>query len=277
MTTSCIPARAGWAVTAFLLCAYAPTSEAGSLGQLFSGTDKRPPSCEAVLRLRAIEGPLLQASNGDAASFARLRKRMDELNQSLAVRELQPAQAAGAHIGAQLAHIQQHQEIVLRTRKALDDIRRASHELLEPAEKLFTAELIDNAPPARLAAVSQLAMLTQRLGRSAAELSSGEQLSPEAVFLLGKDTNAISDLATGLLEGNAELRLRAAKPGATRQPLTELMRQFTALRTQLQVVLSNVKPLVEVREARAVALADSAALERNLDEHCTRSGGGTSE
>jgi len=277
MTSSCIPAPAGWAVAAFLLCAYAPASDAGSLGQLFSGTDRRPPSCEAVLRLRAIEGPLLQASTGDAAAFARLRKRTDELNQSLAARELQPVQAAGARIGAQLARIQQHQEIVLRARKALDDVRRGSFELLESAEKLFTAELVDSAPPARLAAVSQLAMLTQRLGRSAAELSTGEPLSPEAVFLLGKDTNAFNDLASGLLEGNAALRLRAAKPGATRQQLTELARQFAELRTQVQVVLSNLKPLVEVREARAIALADGAALERSLEEHCTRSGGSTPE
>jgi len=226
------------------------------------------------MRLRAIEGPLLRATAGDAPSFARLRQRMDELNQSLGARELRGVLPASTRIAAHTARIQQHQETVMQAHKALDDIRRKSLELLEPAEKAFTNELVDGSLPARVAAASQLVMLTQRLGRSAAELSGGEPLSPEAVFLFGKDTNSFADLTAGLLEGNAALRLRAAKPGAARQQLTELARQSGELRAQVQAVLSNLKALVEVREARAIALADSAALERSLDEQCTRAGGG---
>ena len=50
-------------------------------------------------------------------------------------------------------------------------------------------------------------MLTQRIGKSANEFLTIEGVSPEAVFLLGKDLNSFREIAKGLLDGNPELRL----------------------------------------------------------------------
>jgi twitching motility protein PilJ len=42
-------------------------------------------------------------------------------------------------------------------------------------------------------------MLTQRIGKSANEFLTMEGVSPEAVFLLGKDLNSFKEIAEGLL------------------------------------------------------------------------------
>jgi twitching motility protein PilJ len=47
--------------------------------------------------------------------------------------------------------------------------------------------------------VGQLVMLTQRIGKSANEFLTTEGVSPEAVFLLGKDLNSFREIAEGLL------------------------------------------------------------------------------
>ena len=44
-------------------------------------------------------------------------------------------------------------------------------------------------------------MLTQRIGKSANEFLTMEGVSPEAVFLLGKDLNSFREIAEGLLSG----------------------------------------------------------------------------
>ena len=50
-------------------------------------------------------------------------------------------------------------------------------------------------------------MLTQRIGKSANEFLTMEGVSPEAVFLLGKDLNSFKEIGQGLLDGSPELRL----------------------------------------------------------------------
>ena len=62
-------------------------------------------------------------------------------------------------------------------------------------------------------------MLTQRIGKSANEFLTVEGVSPEAVFLLGKDLNSFREIAEGLLDGNPELRLPGtARPADPRAP-----------------------------------------------------------
>ena len=63
-------------------------------------------------------------------------------------------------------------------------------------------------------------MLTQRIGKSANEFLTIEGVSPEAVFLLGKDLNSFKEIAQGLLDGSAELRLPGTQDPQTRERLT---------------------------------------------------------
>jgi twitching motility protein PilJ len=78
----------------------------------------------------------------------------------------------------------------------------------------FVAEAAGGASAAELSAVGQLVMLTQRIGKSANEFLTTEGVSPEAVFLLGKDLNSFREITEGVLNGNAELRLPGTKDAA---------------------------------------------------------------
>ena len=102
----------------------------------------------------------------------------------------------------------------------------AAAELLELAETVSSLKLQSGATPAELSAVGQLVMLTQRIGKSANEFLTLEGVSPEAVFLLGKDLNSFREIADGLLRGNAELRLPGTKDAATRERLEQLISQY---------------------------------------------------
>jgi twitching motility protein PilJ len=144
--------------------------------------------------------------------------------------------------------------------KALRGINRQSSDLLEIAETVSSLKLQQDASPSELSAVGQLVMLTQRIGKSANEFLTVEGVSPEAVFLLGKDLNSFKEIAQGLLDGNAELRLPETRDAATRERLQALLKQFEETRTLAGSILGNLQGLVAAREAQSSILADSEPL-----------------
>ncbi|MEN9544787.1 MAG: methyl-accepting chemotaxis sensory transducer, partial [Pseudomonadota bacterium] len=110
------------------------------------------------------------------------------------------------------AHIVLSQEKILtQVGQALRTINRQSSDLLEVAETVASLKLQQDASAAEISAAGQLVMLTQRIGKSANEFLTVEGVSPEAVFLLGKDLNAFREIAKGLRDGSPELRLPPTK------------------------------------------------------------------
>ncbi|HXD43133.1 MAG TPA: methyl-accepting chemotaxis protein [Ramlibacter sp.] len=158
------------------------------------------------------------------------------------------------------------QKILTEVGTALRTINRQSSDLLEIAETVSSLKLQQNAPPADISAAGQLVMLTQRIGKSANEFLTMEGVSPEAVFLLGKDLNSFKEIAQGLLDGSPELRLAGSKDPQTRERLDALMKLYEQTRTQAGAILGNLQGLVSAREAQAVILADSEPLRRSLEE-----------
>lgn len=109
------------------------------------------------------------------------------------------------------------QTILTQVGAALRLINRQSSDLLEIAETISSLKLQQNAPATEISAAGQLVMLTQRIGKSSNEFLTAEGVSPEAVFLLGKDLNSFKEIAQGLLDGSPELRLGATKDPQTRE------------------------------------------------------------
>jgi len=109
-------------------------------------------------------------------------------------------------------------------------------------------------------------MLTQRIGKSSNEFLTVEGVSPEAVFLLGKDLNSFREIAQGMLNGSPELRLGASKDPQTREQLQALIALFEQTRTQAGAILGNLQGLVSAREAQSSIIADSEPLRRGLEE-----------
>ena len=93
------------------------------------------------------------------------------------------------------AAIVAQEKILTQVGAALRTINRQSSDLLEIAETVSSLKLQQNASAAEISAAGQLVMLTQRIGKSSNEFLTAEGVSPEAVFLLGKDLNSFKEIA----------------------------------------------------------------------------------
>ena len=148
---------------------------------------------------------------------------------------------------------------------ALRSVSRQSFDLLEVAETISSLKLQQNAPPAEISAAGQLVMLTQRIGKSANEFLTMEGVSPEAVFLLGKDLNSFKEIGEGLLDGSQELRLAPTRDEQTRERLTALLKMYEETRAQAGGILGNLQGLVSAREAQTAIVAESEPLRKELE------------
>ncbi|MDO8249424.1 MAG: methyl-accepting chemotaxis protein [Rhodoferax sp.] len=164
------------------------------------------------------------------------------------------------------ATVMTQQKILTQVGAALRLINRQSSDLLEIAETVSSLKLQQNAAATDISAAGQLVMLTQRIGKSSNEFLTAEGVSPEAVFLLGKDLNSFKEISLGLLDGSSELRLTASKDPQTREQLTALIKLFEETRTQAGAILGNLQGLVSAREAQVSIISDSEPLRRNLEE-----------
>ncbi|RYX94325.1 MAG: methyl-accepting chemotaxis protein [Comamonadaceae bacterium] len=164
------------------------------------------------------------------------------------------------------ATVMSQQNILTQVGNALRTINRQSSDLLEIAETVASLKLQQNAPPADISASGQLVMLTQRIGKSANEFLTMEGVSPEAVFLLGKDLNSFKEIAQGLKDGSPELRLAGSKDPQTRDQLDALMALYEQTRVQAGAILGNLQGLVSAREAQSSIIADSEPLRRGLED-----------
>ena len=131
---------------------------------------------------------------------------------------------------------------------------------------MSSLKLQQGASAAELSAVGQLVMLTQRIGKSANEFLTMEGVSPEAVFLLGKDLNSFREIAEGLNAGNPELRLPGTRDPQTKETLQQLLKQYEETRTPGQRHPGQpAGPGRRARGAERRSSTDSEPLRRGLD------------
>ncbi len=157
------------------------------------------------------------------------------------------------------------QKTLTQVGTALRAINRQSADLLETAETVSSLKLQGGASAAELSAVGQLVMLTQRIGKSANEFLTTEGVSAEAVFLLGKDLNSFREIAQGVINGNADLRLPGTRDPQVKEKLTQLLQQYEQTRTEAAAILGNLQGLVAAREAQTSIITDSEPLRKGLD------------
>ncbi|MFP5466582.1 MAG: methyl-accepting chemotaxis protein [Gammaproteobacteria bacterium] len=156
--------------------------------------------------------------------------------------------------------------ILTQVGAALRTINRQSSDLLEIAETVSSLKLQQGAPAPELSAAGQLVMLTQRIGKSANEFLTMEGVSPEAVFLLGKDLNTFKEVTEGLLNGSEELRLSPARDEQVKERLTALQALYEQTRTEAGAILGNLQGLVSAREAQTNIIGDSEPLRLGLQK-----------
>lgn len=257
---------------------YMALSQANQVAQQVAATG------QSLMQSQRLAKSVSQALVGSAQAFPDVRESSDVL--AKAVRGLQSGDEAlnltavnadmqpdiekvlplmeRAEKSAKLVMGQQN--ILTQVGSALRTINRQSSDLLEIAETVSSLKLQQNAAPAEISASGQLVMLTQRIGKSANEFLTLEGVSPEAVFLLGKDLNSFKEIAQGLLDGSPELRLASSKDPQTRERLEALLSLYDETRVQAGAILGNLQGLVSAREAQSVIISDSEPLRRGLED-----------
>ena len=236
---------------------------------------------QSLMQAQRLAKSVSQALVGNAEAFPELKESSAALSSN--VHGLQSGGANVPALGdAYAAEMGKIVPIVERTEKnaatvmgqqqtltqvgaALRTVSRQSSDLLEIAETVSSLKLQQNAPASEISAAGQLVMLTQRIGKSANEFLTMEGVSPEAVFLLGKDLNSFKEIAQGLLEGSQELRLAPARDPQTRERLEALLKMYEETRTQASGILGNLQGLVSAREAQTTIVADSEPLRKELE------------
>lgn len=242
---------------------------------------------QALMQSQRLAKSVSQALVGTVPAFAELRDSTDDLTRRVAGLArgddelgLSPLGAADAEILARIqplaARAEAGAKVVLGQQKVLIEvgaglrgIARQSADQLDAAQTVATAAL-RGASPAEAQAASQLAMLTQRIGKSASEFLTVEGVSPDAVFLLGKDMTRFEELVRGLQDGSASLGLSPLRDPAARESLNALLASHQQNQAQARAVLENLQGVVAAREAQAAVLADSEPLRRALGELQTR-------
>ncbi|MBS0444499.1 MAG: type IV pili methyl-accepting chemotaxis transducer N-terminal domain-containing protein [Proteobacteria bacterium] len=238
-------------------------------------------SGQALMQSQRLAKSVSQALVGSASAFPEVRESAEVLVRN--VHGLKdgsgdiPAAPAGVQpaIDAILPMVDQadkgaktvlaDQKVLTQVGQSLRAINRQSSDLLELAQTVSSMKLQQEASPAELSAVGQLVMLTQRIGKSANEFMTMEGVSPEAVFLLGKDLNTFKEIAQGLVDGNPELRLPATRDPQTRERLAELLAQYEKTRTEASSILSNLQGLVSARDAHKALIDESEPLRKGLE------------
>ena len=241
-------------------------------------------SGQALMQSQRLAKSVSQALIGSPAAFPEVRDSSDVLSRSL--RGLKQGDtglsidALGPEYTAQLdallpridtaesnaSAVLAQEAILTQVGSALRTINRQSSDLLEIAETISSLKLQQNAPAAEISASGQLVMLTQRIGKSANEFLTLEGVSPEAVFLLGKDLNTFKEISEGLLGGSEELRLAAARDEQVRERLDALLKLYEQTRVEAGAILGNLQGLVSAREAQASIIADSEPLRLGLQD-----------
>lgn len=241
-------------------------------------------SGQALMQSQRLAKSVSQALVGSPSAFPEVRESSDVLAGTVrglrdgapdlslsalgasfgpALEELLPkAEQAEANAKAVLAQ----EKILTQVGDALRTINRQSSDLLEIAETVSSLKLQQNAPAAEISASGQLVMLTQRIGKSANEFLTMEGVSPEAVFLLGKDLNTFKEVAEGLLKGSEELRLSPARDEQVKERLGALLELYEQTRTEAGAILGNLQGLVSAREAQTNIIADSEPLRLSLQK-----------
>lgn len=239
---------------------------------------------QSLMQSQRLAKSVTQALLGKESAFPELQDSASVLGRNvraltqgdaeLGVQSLDPAYEEDLGSVSRLAQqteknaraVLNQQKILMQAGDALRSINRQSSDLLELAEAVATTKLQIGAAAPEIAAASQLVMLTQRIGKSANEFQTIDGVSPEAVFLLGRDLNSFKELAEGLLHGNAELRLSAARDAQVREQLTAMLEMYEQTREEATSILSNLQGLVAAREAQNAIIADSEPLRAQLEQ-----------
>jgi twitching motility protein PilJ len=156
----------------------------------------------------------------------------------------------------------QNEPSLLAYGKQLDTINNASRPLQELAQQITALKIQMGAKGADVSDASDLSMLSQRISKSATELTQGKSVSSEAAFSLGKDIVAFKDISA-----------RVASTVEQNKPQTEeFKKSLAAMSVNFDIVsegasgiLANVAKIRSAKVAEQTIFSESETLKQQLD------------
>jgi twitching motility protein PilJ len=251
-------------------------------------------SCEILVHVRGVSTSAPYALMGNAVAIGQLKKAKDALALLLPkLQEQTPLQAfllellpKSSASGALQEHMPQLKKVVDQVEEllsfqelllALPDARKRvsieSSELLEAAQATQLLMVRSGrAPIQNIVAMGTVAMLSQRINASALEFHNFvEHISPEAVFLFGRDLNAVKALLDGLLEGDTYLNLKRTQDTKVRERLNAAQKITQSIRdVASKSFLTPLKELVAAHETYADILAEISTIDNALLRQCDK-------
>ncbi len=146
--------------------------------------------------------------------------------------------------------------------KQLDTINNASRPLQEQAQQVAALKIQMGASGADISNTSDLSMLSQRISKSATELTQGKSVSSEAAFSLGKDIVSFKDISNRIASS-----IDPKKPQAEdlKKTLTTMSVNFATVSDGASEILSNVAKIRAAKIAEQTIFSESEALKKQLD------------
>ena len=246
-------------------------------------------SGQALMQSQRLAKSVSQALTGTPAAFPEVKDSAAVLSANVTSLKTGQGSVAAAPASAQesleaatplVERAVRSAGVMVAQQKALTDvgtslraINRQSFDLLESAETILALKLQRDSNPAEVTALSQLVMLTQRIGKSANEFLTTEGVSPEAAFLLDKDLNTFSEISRALIDGSAQMSLPGVRDPVLRERLVALVKSFQETKSRGAVILANLPGLNAAREAQNSVIADSEPLRGYLEAVQDKLGG----
>ena len=144
--------------------------------------------------------------------------------------------------------------------KGLDGINQGNNAILELSQQAAQQVGQGGGTLRDVEFTNQLAVLSQRIGKNANALASGDEVDPEVAFLLGKDTGTFRDVLAGLLKGSEPLRLSPVRNEEARSTLAELQKRFAGYEQGVNAILTNMQRLTLAKQAAKVVNEESEPL-----------------
>jgi twitching motility protein PilJ len=230
----------------------------------------------ALTQSRHLSGAVRQSRAGDAEAFKNLDASASALGRSMRGLQLDLDDKDAADLGkiTPLAtRVEQGANAIVAQQKLLSDASRAlraigdqSNDLQAAAEQVSVLKVQRGASATEISAAGRLVMLTQRIGKAADQLLIANDASPDAVSALGKDLTLFHDTAQGLLDGNEQLHLSAARDPDTRDKIQNLLKVFDKTRAAADSVLTDPEKLSAARTTQSAVAADSQTLVQALED-----------
>src|SRR5258708_14915691 len=201
------------------------------------------------LKILRDGGFALVVDVASAATHEQLATRLTELEK----RWPDSSSASGAILAAQKDLVQLAQNI--------SQLRGGAEEMATLSQSLTGLMAHSGASPAQVLKGNRITILSERLGRGAAEILGSDVIDPEVPFLIGKDTNELREILRGLETGNDSMGVAPVRDAEARAKLAELKKQFQLFEQNAQPILREMQKLVTARQAGAQLVAASEQLQ----------------